>query len=168
MKHYLVTGIAGTGKSTLRNAFRDKGYKTIDIDEGYAHWVNRETGAPAVYSADEVMILKHDWLLNAEKLSEYLRSAEQSVFVFGSAHDLYKYTPWFDKVFLLQYPDEQTLRDRILNREGNDYGKAPGELESIIGYQAEYDERFIEQGAALIDCTLPISRVTDSIIKSAE
>ncbi|MFZ1258598.1 MAG: hypothetical protein WAQ25_03955 [Candidatus Saccharimonas sp.] len=36
INHYLVTGTAATGKSTLRNIFRDNGYETIDIDEGFA------------------------------------------------------------------------------------------------------------------------------------
>ena len=35
MKNYLITGVAGTGKSTLAKELRQRGYAAYDTEEGF-------------------------------------------------------------------------------------------------------------------------------------
>lgn len=161
----LVTGVAGSGKTTLRREFYDRGYETLDIDDGFAHWVDRQTGEPAkIITEDPPMILRHDWNLRVDELSAAIaKTTIRPIFVFGSAHDLYKHSGLFDRIILLSYPSWNALEQRIINRDTSDYGRAPGELEKIIEYWPVYEERFKNIGAKVIDCTLPIEEIINKI-----
>ncbi len=165
---FLVTGVAGSGKTTLCSVFSERGHVTYDVDKGFASWVNRSTGQVASYSTEEPMTLRHDWLVDREKLQQVIEHSDEAVWFFGSAYNLYQCTDLFRNVFLLQYPDEQTLRDRILHRDENDYGKAPGELDAIVGYWHEYEDRFINLGATAIDCSLAKNDIYDQILNVVE
>lgn len=158
---YLVTGVSGSGKSTLCKEFLADGVVAYDIDEGYASWVNRTTGDTAQYSDTIVMHDEHDWFVDKSKIVETLSQSQEPVWFFGSAHGLAEMSDVFDKVFVLCYPNESVLRERIANREDNGYGKAPGELEAIIGYQKEYEQRFIARGAQAIDCSSPLNEIVE-------
>lgn len=150
---FLVTGVAGSGKSTLGEVFNERGHTTYDIDKGFAQWVNRTTGQPAKYSVGEPMTTHHDWLVDREKIQRAIKRSVTPIWFFGSAHNLHECSDLFRKVFLLQYPSAEVLKDRILNRTENDYGKAPGELDAIMGYWHEYEDNFSSIGAIAIDCT---------------
>lgn len=160
---YLITGIAGTGKSTLKRSFEAQGYETYDIDDGFVRWVNRAIGEVAQYGASMPMTREHDWLADIDKIRTTQDAGEHNTYFFGSAHNLFRHTDIFRTVFLLSYPDEQTLRTRIMNRTDNDYGKQPGEIEDIIDDWKPYEQPFVERGATVIDCTLPCGTIIDTI-----
>ena len=113
------------------------------------------------------MAREHDWLADIDKIRATQDAADHDTYFFGSAHNLFRHTDIFRTVFLLAYPDEQTLRAHIMHRTDNDYGKRPGEIEDIIGYWKPYERSFIEHGATVIDCTLPLSDIIDTIKQSA-
>lgn len=69
----------------------------------------------------------------------------------------------FKHVFLLSYPNEDAIRHRILTRAENDYGKAPGELDGIIGYWKSYEQNFENMGTTVIDYTLPVEKIIEKI-----
>jgi len=47
----LVTGIAGTGKTSLIRALGEQGYLVIDLDDsGLCDWIHKETGEIAEYA----------------------------------------------------------------------------------------------------------------------
>ncbi|MCA0228484.1 hypothetical protein LCH21_03460 [Patescibacteria group bacterium] len=155
--------MAGSGKSTLCREFEKLGVMALDIDKGFARWVNRETGETAPYSTDEPMIVHHDWLADAEKMQHAIDQENVPVWFFGSAHNLHTFQDMFKHVFLLSYPNEDAIRHRILTRAENDYGKAPGELDGIIGYWKSYEQNFENMGTTVIDCTLPVEKIIEKI-----
>lgn len=160
---YLVTGIAGAGKSTIKQSLVDLGCTAYDIDDGMAHWVNRTTKAPTPYSPELIpMTDDHDWLVNRPALLRAI-SSDDVVFICGSAHDLYRYKELFTKMFLLQYPSEDAVKAQLLSRTNNSYGRAPKELESILGYWKDYEQKYIERSAVVIDCTEPLADTLKSI-----
>lgn len=163
-KAYLVTGIAGSGKSTIKQSLVYLGYTAYDVDDGMAHWVNRATKVPTPYNPNLIpMTDNHDWLVNKTALLRAI-SSEDVVFICGSAHDLYRYEEYFTKMFLLQYPSEDAVRTRLLSRTSNSYGKDPKELESILGYWKEYEQKYIERNATVIDCTAPLVETVNKLI----
>ena len=161
-KAYLITGIAGSGKSTIKQSLVGLGYTAYDIDEGMAHWVNRETGEPTPYNPELLpMTDAHDWLVNKPFLLKALAS-DETVFICGSAHDLYRYCDYFNAVFLLQYPSAQAVEARLTSRTNNSYGKDPKELAAILGYWKEYEQKYTAT-AHIINCTDPLSHIVDKI-----
>lgn len=163
-KAYLITGIAGSGKSTIKQSLVDLGYTAYDIDDGMAHWVNRTTKFTTPYNPDLVpMTDGHDWLVNKPALTHAI-SSDDVVFICGSAHDLYQYKEHFTEIFLLQYPSEDAVKTRLLSRTNNSYGKDPKELESILGYWKAYEQKYIERSATTIDCTEPLAETLRKLI----
>lgn len=74
MKRLLLTGMSGTGKSTLVRELMRRGYKAIDTDhDGWSHWVDVRTGLPAPPPAPgEYRWGELDWVWNEEKISALL------------------------------------------------------------------------------------------------
>lgn len=166
-KKYLVTGIAGSGKTTVKRALENAGYKTYDIDDGFAHWVDRTTHTIVPYDANRAPMTEwSDWSIDANKLRKIITGPD-TIIMCGSAHDLYTYYDLFDDVFLLHYPSgvKDTIKQRVMTRtsNSNDYGKAPGEFEAILGYWKEYEQEYINRNVNILDCTLPLDVTTKEI-----
>lgn len=160
---YLVTGIAGSGKTTIKQALAEDGYATFDVDDGLANWIDRETGTKTAYDpALAPMTDKYDWIIDPAALTAALASADP-IIICGSAHNLYRYFDHFSSVFLLSYPDEMSIKQRLKSRTNNDYGKAPGEFESILGYWKSYENEYIARNATAIDCMMPLDEVIEII-----
>lgn len=164
-KHYLITGVAGSGKSTLEKRFRREGYITVDIDDGYAEWRHAATDEVLPYTPDEPGWHEvAEWAVKTDDLRAFFDThPAEPVYVFGSFARMKRVVGLFDDIFLLEYPNEATMRERIAEREGG-YGKHPGELARIASYVRPYQDKMKQHGASAIDCTLPIEQIV-SIIK---
>lgn len=165
---YLITGVAGTGKSSLERRFKEDGHQTIDIDDGYARWqdvVTQEAVAPPVNEVAE-WYETHDWMTNTPKLLAKIKDSASTptpLFVFGNTGNLYTLHPYFKKTFALEYRNEALIRQRIYSRTDNDYGKNPIEFANLLSYYKPMQEKFRSVGAIAIDCSLPIDHIVDFI-----
>lgn len=164
---YLVTGVAGSGKSTLEKLFRAKGYITADIDDGFTQWRHAETDEVLAYTPDEDGWHEvAEWVVDTDKLQAFFDThAEDTVLIFGSFARMNTVVGMFTKLFLLEYPNEQVAHRRIATRDGG-YGKHPGELQRILSYVQPYQDKMKQAGAQPIDCTLPLDEVADIIERS--
>lgn len=165
-KVYLVTGMAGTGKTTLERIFAKKGYETSDIDDGFAGWYDRKTMRPAEYKPDggKEWLAAHTYRLHLEVLKQHIQKERSApLIMFGHAGDIYEQRILFDEVFLLTYPSEDLLRHRLLSRTGNSYGKHPDELVRELSYYEAFQSQFTQAGAVTIDCSLPVDSITSII-----
>lgn len=165
-KRYLITGVAGSGKSTLEKRFRQEGYITVDIDDGYAEWRHATTDEVLSYTPDEPGWHEvAEWVVKTDDLQTFFDThPSEPVYVFGSFARMKQVIGLFDTIFLLEYPNEATMRERIAGREGG-YGKHPGELARIVSYVRPYQDKMKQHGAITIDCTLPIEQIV-RIIKA--
>lgn len=163
-KKILIPGVSGSGKSTLEAVFSAKGYRTADIDRGFAEWQYIDSGKALGHhpqDADELSLLH--WALKVGELQFFLDGAESGAMVFGSTNDLYKHVGMFDGLILLNYPDKESVVGRLLSRPDGDYGKTPHERDSVISYMDDYQDTMKKLGATVIDCTLPLNDVVDII-----
>ncbi len=163
-KTFLITGVAGSGKSTLEREFARRGYQTIEIDDGYAEWRHRDTDEVLEYLPDEPEW--HEvalWRIKEEKLKQCLADMVGPVFVFGSAAKISQIMSLFDKVFLLEYHAEALVRERIAGRVDG-YGAHPDELTKILSYVEPYQASVRRRGAVCIDTALSVNEKVDRIL----
>ena len=112
MSRVLLTGMSGTGKSTIIRELRRKGFTAIDMDDpGWSTW-----------GSDGHQI----WL--EEPLQKALDAAQSSpVFVSGCAENQVTFYPQFTHIVLLSAPTD-IIKKRLLGRAmrtGNDLKSSP-------------------------------------------
>lgn len=165
MKIY-ITGLSGTGKTSIVEALLQKGIHAIDIDDGLCHWENRHTGEHTDWfpGRDDEWHQNHAWLCDVEDLKKRLLEAEHVV-VAGLGSNQNDYLPLFDKVFVLRCRPEIFLA-RIETRTTNDFGKHPPEQRMLLEWQQTFETEMIQKGAIPLDAERPLEVVVEDIISN--
>lgn len=164
-KLYYITGVSGTGKTTLAEELNKLGYYTLDQDT-ISSWKHNETKEDAKFEhgIGKEFLEANDWYADIDKLKDILEEAPEVAFVCGVSANQDEYLNIFDKVFLLQCSLD-TFVKRIDTRVNNDFGKHPLEKEHILNWYEGYEKHLIEQGALVINSDAPIEDVIDEILK---
>jgi shikimate kinase len=115
VKRVLLTGMSGTGKSSVVRELAALGYKAVDTDDGWCEPL--PDGRQRWREADV------DRLLATEDADV--------LFVAGCEENQERFLPRFDHVVLLSAP-VQTLLHRIATRTDNPYGKSPEERRRFL------------------------------------
>ncbi len=170
MKKVYVTGIAGTGKSTVLKKLKEKGFCTIGTDEtlNLCHWVNQKSGKAVKEETalTEEFVSSHDWLCDIKFLQELIdRKKEDIVFVLGITGNQEQYLDNFDKILCLTARPEVFL-ERINNRIDNDFGKEKKVQKRLLGWYKEYEDKMSKRGATIINAEKPIDEVVEQILKN--
>ncbi len=166
----LITGIAGTGKSTIIKALTEKGIAAVDLHDipGLFFWQDKKTKEKVEYTP----VHSKEWfdtvdrICDLNKLKEILGQYEDVV-VAGTTSGSNQKDFWslFNKVILLQ-SDPQTLVHRMQTRENKSgYGKTKAEQEDNIEWQKEYDQLLLSQGAIPVNTEGNLGDVVDRIIE---
>jgi dephospho-CoA kinase len=160
----LITGLSGTGKSTLIERFAALGYKAVDLDS--AEWsefveVHFE-GDPA--SGDSPVEPNRDWVWHEDRVEALLSAQEPGIlFVAGCAPNMRKFCPQFDYVVLLTAPSA-VMAERLSMRVNNDYGKNPGELARVLAQREVIEPRLREIADYEIDSSASLDDVVRRIL----
>ena len=166
MKTY-ITGISGTGKTTLANALHEKGFKTISIDEtpGLCSWVNRKDGSKVHHEAvvDKEFINAHKWVCDKEHLRNLITDNED-VYVCGVSENQDEYLDLFDRVILLQCEPEVFLQ-RLLDRTNdNPFGKDKSAQEYLLSIYKGFENDLLKKGAIAVNVNRPLNEVIEDIL----
>lgn len=138
----LITGIAGTGKTTTLAELQKHGYVVIDLDAtGMCIWKNIATGDITEYGPDgrdNKWINEHGWYCNVDTLKKLLSCIreDKDVFVAGVSENIEEVVVLFDKVFFLNASDDE-IKARLLKRTNNHFGKKEDEQEAVLGWKSE-------------------------------
>ncbi|NOK63392.1 MAG: hypothetical protein GFH27_549347n53 [Chloroflexi bacterium AL-W] len=151
MRNILLTGMSGTGKSSVIGILQERGYRAVDMDE--PGW--------SVHDADGHQLWCED------RLQEDLtNSGETILFVSGCAENQGKFYSEFRHIILLSAPAE-VLIERLTHRTNNPYGKRPEERAEVLHY-LETVEPLLRGGATHeIDTTQPLEQVVEMILTLA-
>lgn len=141
MTRILITGMSGTGKTTLLNELARRGCRTVDTD--YDGWTTSDG------TWDEPRV-------------EALLEVEANIVVSGTVENQSRFYPKFDEIVLLSVPLD-VLLDRVTKRTNNPYGKNPEQLSEIRSYVMTV-EPLLRLGATQeLDGLLPIAVLADTV-----
>lgn len=162
MKIY-VTGVAGTGKSSIARALSARGVAAVDMDNGLCHWENRETGGMAGWEPgrSEEWYASHGWMCDTPALGSILDTSGDVVVV-GISSNQEEYLARFDKVFVLHCAPE-TVIARLNARTDSDYGKHPAEQARLLAWQKSFEAEMVAKGALPLDADRPLEEVVADI-----
>ena len=149
MRRVLITGMSGTGKSSVIAELVALGYKAVDTDDGWCEplpdgrqrW--REDAIQALLAAEDTGIL----------------------FVAGCEENQAKFRSQFDHIILLSAPAD-VLTQRLATRTNNPFGKSASDFRR---FQADLQQvEPLLRGIAdhEIDTTMPLSQVVRTILKA--
>jgi dephospho-CoA kinase len=111
----LVTGMSGTGKSTVLAELARRGHRVVDTDVG--GWID-ESGPEPLWREERIAALLDE-------------DSDGALFVAGCVANQGRFYPRFDAVVLLSAPADVIL-DRVAARATNDFGKSDAERKKIL------------------------------------
>lgn len=147
MKRVLLTGMSGTGKSTVLFALAAHGHKVVDTDEGgLTAWTGTE------------------WLWREDRIRKLLAAEDAgALFLSGCVRNQVTFYSQLDHVILLSAP-VPVMIERLATRTTNDYGKSPAELAEVLEFQQTV-EPLLRAGASLeVDTSAPLDEVIVTIL----
>lgn len=150
MRRILVTGMSGTGKSSVIRALANLGYKAIDTDDG---WCERLPDGRQRWREDAIAAL--------------LATEDTDVlFVAGCEENQVRFHPQFDRIILLSAP-ANTMMQRLGARTRNPYGKTPEDLGRVIRDTQDIEPLLRQAADHEISTTLPLHDVVTGILRLA-
>ena len=146
----LVTGMSGTGKSSVLAGLDRLGFSVIDTDEpGWTRWSEDEGGY--VWQEDRI-----------RELLEGADESEPALFVSGTVSNQGAFYSRFDEVVLLSAPAD-VLLTRIAARAGNPYGKTAEQRATILRDLVTVEPLLRRTCTLEVDATRPLSEIISQL-----
>jgi len=151
MAKVLVTGMSGTGKSSVLRVLADRGHRVVDTDtEEWSEWVD------------------DGWNWRENAIDALLEGHEQGhLFLAGCHTNQGRFYDLLDGIVLLSAPAE-VLLERIETRLDNPYGKSDEERALVLRHLAEVEPLLRATATAELDATAPLADVADRLEAIAE
>lgn len=160
MKRVLLTGMSGTGKSTVIAELAARGYKAVDTDDhGLSELVSVPDDEPTGLDPGQ------DWVWREDLIQDLLATEDADVlFVSGCAPNQGKFYPQFDQIVLLTAP-AAVIVERLATRTNNSYGKRPEEVARVLGL-VQTVEPLLRRGAGhVVDTSGPLEQVVETVLR---
>lgn len=165
-----ITGIAGSGKTTVLKEIKRRGYEVHDADEKLSFWANKSSGArfhanDHKPTTDPKFFEEHEWHMDKQGIKELANTSDRTTFIGGAVVNEKDVWEYFDKVFVL-YVNNEALTQRLIHRADKDFGKAEHELKHVLKLNSEVPAKYKSLGAMVIDATQSTDKIADEIISS--
>jgi dephospho-CoA kinase len=167
VKRILLTGMSGTGKSTLIAALAARGYKAVDVDcDEYSEWAP-SAGDSAGFGPPVDAVGDRDWLWREDRIQALLSAEDADIlFVGGCAENMGPFAPRFDSVVLLSAPAD-VIVERLAARATNSYGKRPAEVARVLSLMQTVEPLLRRAATHEIDTSAPLEDVVATLLRLA-
>ncbi|MGH2443521.1 MAG: AAA family ATPase [Chloroflexota bacterium] len=165
MKRVLLTGMSGTGKSTLIGALAALGYRAIDLDTPeWSEWVRSDGDELDPQAHRDSIWSNRDWVWREGRVHRLLSTEDAEIlFAGGTASNQGKFRARFNHIILLSAP-ESVIVSRLSRRTSNAYGKNPDELARILLHVQTVEPLIRRTASAEVDTDAPIDQVLGKIL----
>ena len=158
-KRILITGVSGTGKSSVIGRLAALGYVAIDADApGYS----AEVPAPE----DELTGIGpgRDWVWQEDAIRAVLDRPDSIIFLAGCSPNQGAFYPALTPVILLT-ASPALITERLMTRTNNPFGKDPEELARALALQAEIEPLLRRSATHVIDTSMPLDEVVAEVLR---
>jgi predicted kinase len=163
-----VTGVPGTGKSTLRAQLEAVGFLAADGDDGLCAWFDRATSAQVA----DIPVGQRtvDWYENyqwrpipgtIERLSA--ECADRTGFLLGVFGDEAAQGEHFGARFFLTAPTG-VIEARLKQRDGHGYDTRFAAFGGLAAWQEAAESRWDRAGYAPLDAARPVTAVAGELL----
>ncbi len=169
MSLFLITGLPGTGKSTVYAELKKRGYEAYDGDyDRLAKWYSIADGAPVDASREHdrtpEFLETHSRDISLNVVTDLAARAESgSVFLCADPENEDELVPQFTKVFALVL-DENVRQTRLVTRTNNKWGKLPHEVAYDLTKKPIAYDRYERYGYIILDASQPIEIIVDKVL----
>jgi shikimate kinase len=163
MKRILLTGMSGTGKSTVISELTVCGYKAVDVDgDEFSQWIEVEGSSGAEVAPVDG---NKDWVWREDRIQDLLSTEDTDVlFVSGCAENMPKFFPQFDLIVLLSAP-ASVIVQRLRIRTTNQYGKRPDEVARVLSLVESVEPLLRRAAGYEIDTSAPLEEVMAILLR---
>ena len=170
MPLFLITGLPGSGKSTVCVGLKARGYESYDGDEDrLAKWYDNETGLAVEVGIEECtpeFLRTHSRDISRETVKRLAAEAgDKPVFLCGDPENEEELRDLFTEIFAL-VADDKTLKRRIAMRTNNEWGKRPHELAYSLALREKSYDNYRKFGYVTLDSTQPPESIINQILET--
>ena len=168
MSLYLITGLPGSGKSTVCDELKSRGYKAYDGDYDHlAHWFD-QNGNIATRGTEErtpEFIQTHTRAIPKKTIEAFAQKATKAdIFICNDPENEDELAPYFVQIFAMIL-DEDTRQNRVASRTNNSWGKTPHERARDLAIRPIAERRYKQANYTHLDASLPTSEIVDVILE---
>lgn len=160
MKRVLITGMSGTGKSTVVQELTARGYRALDLDTPeWSEWVD-------VDPSDKLAPRQgKDWMWREDRVGTLLSApGDETLFISGCAENMGRFLPRLDLVVLLSAPPA-TIMQRLAARPIGGYGHLASERNKVVDLISKIEPLLRKSADHKIDTRRPIHAVVDEVLR---
>ncbi|MGH3145832.1 MAG: AAA family ATPase [Rubrobacter sp.] len=160
MKRVLLTGMSGTGKSTVIEELAARGYKAVDADySGLSELVDVPEDQPTGLDPGQ------DWVWREDLIQNLLFTDDADVlFLGGCSPNQGKFYPQLDHIVLLTAP-AHVIVERLATRTNNQYGKRPEEVARVLGLRQTIEPMLRRGAGHVVDTSAPLAQVVAKVLR---
>lgn len=161
MGKYLITGRPGSGKTTVIESLKRRGFQAYNTDNmpEITKLEEQETGKPVPWPDGVVDWKKYIWNWQETGLRNLLQN-ENDIFIGAIVGNQQTFYPLFDKIFALTISAE-TLQKRL---NSHAHPRTAKEKERAITAHHDKQARFEKQGLILIPADGSVDEIIDNIL----
>lgn len=169
MSLFLITGLPGTGKSTICEELKTQGYEAYDGDYDHlAKWYNNITGEPVQEGKDHErtpeFLQNHSRNISRQRVEDLASQAQSKIiFLCADPENEDELIDLFEKVFALVV-DEDVRQERLATRTNNKWGKLPHEIAYDLAIKPIAYSRYKKDRYHILDASQTPRLITNRMI----